>query len=129
MPTISQYYGSLRDTSISGVTNLDNIPAQISTAILPCKYIRYQGSQIQISTLTNTLGLPTYNYDIVIVIEPVLQNTNIANQTLCMEIAEYLESYFESIDDILTVNIAFEINIFSNVPFWTLITEIEILGG
>lgn len=129
MTTISQYYASLRDTSISGITNLDSIPSQISTAILPCKYIRYQGSSIQVATIANTLSLPTHNFDIVVVIEPVLQNTNIANQTLCMTIAEYLENYFESVDDILSVNIAFEINIFNNTPFWALITEIEIQGG
>lgn len=129
MSTVQSSYSDLVSASISGVTSLTAIPSQISTAILPCKYVRYQGSQIQIATLGNSLGLPTYLFDMVVVIEPVLQNTNIANQTLCMVVADALETFFESIDNILSINISFEINLFNNTAYWTLIAEIEMLGG
>jgi hypothetical protein len=127
--TITEYYTELVNTSIVGINSLTSIPQQVSTAILPCKFVRFNTANVAVLTLSQTNGLPTYTFDVVFILEPVGQNTNIANQTLVMSVSEKILDYVESINDILSCTLSFEVNLFSNTPYWGLIATIEILGG
>jgi hypothetical protein len=126
--TIQQYYDQLATSSIAGVTNALSIPTQINTASLPLKYVRYNGTVFDIATLADTHGLPTHSFDMVVVLEPVGQNTTLANQTLSMTISELIYSFIEdNISCVLTISTEIEINII-NTAYWTLVTTVEILG-
>lgn len=128
MASIQDYYNDLVDYDISGVTSLDSIPTQVTTAILPCKYVRFTNMEESVTTLSNTNGLPTYTFQIVFLIETVGQNTTPNNQTLCMTIAEATKAFAESIEGMLTFSIDFEINVVNNAPYWGLIATMTILG-
>lgn len=128
MASIQDYYNDLVDYDISGVTSLDSIPTQVTTAILPCKYVRFTNMEESVATLSNTNGLPTYTFQIVFLIETVGQNTTPNNQTLCMTIAEATKAFAESIEGMLTFSIDFEINVVNNAPYWGLIATMTILG-
>jgi hypothetical protein len=126
--SLTDYYNNLIVESISGVTSFTSIPTQLNTAQLPCKYVRWTNLQNAVSSLSQLNGLPSYTFEVVVLIEPVGQNTTVANQSLSMQIAEHMLSYAENLDGFLSINCAFEINLINNVAYWGLISTIEILG-
>lgn len=126
--TITEMFNALTNGSISGVNSLPSVPSQISTAILPCKYVKYGSTSIAVATLQNTLGLPTHVFEVVFIIEPLGQSNNITNQLACMTIAQSIYSYVESINDILTVESTNQVMLINGVSYWAIVVAVTFLG-
>lgn len=124
---IQTFYNSFRDMELSGVSNLASVPHQISTAQLPAKYVKYIDSQFNIATLQNKFGLPNHTFDIVFLIEPVGQNTNIINQTLCMTIADNIYAALDTIDFVVDATITSDIQVINAFRYWALTVTVGVI--
>lgn len=129
MTNIQSFYDDFADTDIAGVTSFPSIPHQLSTARLPCKYVRYAGTRSAIASLSDTHGLPVHTYEIVFIIEPFGQSTNVLNQIAMMTIADEIHTYIESISCVLTYNTEAEINVIANTQYWSMVVTVEVLDN
>ena len=125
---IQTIYDFLRNNDISGVRSITSIPAQMSTALLPCKYVKYGTTSFNVSSLSNNMGLPLHSFDIVFLIEPVGQNNNIENQASVISIAQSIYDYLDGIDNILTVESTNQIILINGLSYWGFVVTVTTLG-
>lgn len=122
-------YESLSEGTVTGVRNLPSVPSQITTAQLPCKYVKYGSTSFAVSSLGNNMGLPLHTFDIVFLIESVGQNNNIQNQTTVLNIASLIYDYLDAIDNILTVESDNQIILINGISYWGFVVTVTILGA
>lgn len=121
-------YNLLVNGSVSGVYSFTSVPSQISTAQLPCKYVKYGSTSFGVASLDNGMGLPLHFFDIVFLIEAVGQNNNIQNQTSVLNIASLIYDYLDGVNNILTVESTNQIILINGISYWGFVVTITMLG-
>lgn len=125
---IQSVFDALKNGSISGVRNLTSIPSQMTTAQLPCKYVKYGSTSFSVASLDNNMGLPLHSFDVVFLIEATGQNNNIENQTAVISIASLIYDYLDAINNILTVESTNQIILINGVSYWGFVITVTVLG-
>lgn len=128
--TYTTFVNNVAGMTISGVTRAyTSPPQQLSTADLPASYPRLPIADNQSVTLTHGRGLLTAAVEIVVVLEPYRQGTNVANFAACVTMIDAIETALATnanTYDIDRWNIIQTIEEYGvDRPHWQLVARIE----
>ena len=128
--TYTGFVNNISGMSISGVTRQYTAPPQqLSTADLPASYPRLPIADNQSVTLTHGRGLLTAAVEIVVVMEPYRQSTNVANFAACVTMIDSIETAIvanANTYDIDRWSIALQVEEYGvERPHWQLVARIE----
>ena len=128
--TYTTFVNNVAGMSISGVTRAYTAPPQqLSTADLPASYPRLPIADNQSVTLTHGRGLLAAAVEIVVVMEPYRQGTNVVNFAACVTMIDAIETALATNANTYDVD---RWNIIQTIeeygvdrPFWQLVARIE----
>ena len=128
--TYTGFVNNIAGMSISGVTRQYTAPPQqLSTADLPASYPRLPIADNQSVTLTHGRGLLTAAAEIVVVMEPYRQSTNVVNFAACVTMIDSIETAIvanANTYDIDRWNIVLQVEEYGiDRPHWQLVARIE----
>ena len=128
--TYTGFVNNISGMSISGVTRQYTAPPQqLSTADLPASYPRLPIADNQSVTLTHGRGLLTAAVEIVVVMEPYRQSTNVANFAACVTMIDSIETAIvanANTYDIDRWSIVLQVEEYGvERPHWQLVARIE----
>ncbi len=127
--TYATFVSNIAGMTISGVSAKSAPPQQLSTADLPISYPRLPIADNQSVTLTHQRGLLSVAAELVVVMEPYRQGTNVANFTATVAMIDAIETAIvanASAYDIDRWNIALQIEEYgADRPYWQLVARIE----
>ena len=122
--SVASHYAELASLSISGVNNYSAPPERFNSADLPLKYVRVAQNQQSVATITNSFGLNTIAYEVVVVVEMFGLSDNLTNQTLLISIMDTLITQLDTIDNITTYSTSVEMLRTRDNAFWSLIASV-----
>lgn len=125
--SITSNYTSLRDMYVAGVTNLTSPPTQINTATLPFKFVQLTSTEFEVTSLGNTYGLQTNVFEIVYLVEPLLQNTSSNNLTSYLGFIDLLYDAIDTIASVLKVVVEYRILNIGNTAYHSLIQKVTMI--
>lgn len=128
--TYTDFVSDIAGMTVSGVTRQYTAPPQqLSTADLPASYPRLPIADNQSVTLTHGRGLLTAAVELVVVMEPYRQGTNVANFTATVTMIDAIETAIvtNAADyDIDRWNIVQSVEEYGiDRPYWQLVARIE----
>jgi hypothetical protein len=128
--TYATFISNIAGMSISGVTRQYTAPPQqLSTADLPASYPRLPIADNQSVTLTHGRGLLQAAVELVIVVEPYRQGTNVANFATCVALVDAVETSLATNANTYEIdrwNIALQIEEYGiDRPHWQLVVRVE----
>lgn len=125
--SVTSIYTTLKNYSVSGVTNLSTPPNQLNTAQLPVKFVQLIESNYEVAALNNSFGLTKNTFDVVYVIEPVLQNTIDNNLTSYLSIVDNISTFTGNVSGAIECNVSYRVLTFGNTLYHTLIQRVVVL--
>lgn len=127
--TYAGFVAALATLSVTGVTRVyDHPPAQIDTADLPSLYLRLPAGENQSVTLRATRGLRQATCEVVIAVEPVLQNQNEPNFEKCIGLLDALENAIVAKAlgwGIETWSMRVEVDFVGDTAYWLIVAIIQ----
>jgi hypothetical protein len=128
--TYTDFVGDIAGMTISGVTRQYTAPPQqLSTADLPASYPRLPIADNQSVTLTHGRGLLQAVMELVVVVEPYRQGTNVVNFATCLTLVDAIETALAANANTYEIDrwsIALQIEEYgADRPYWQLVTRVE----
>lgn len=129
--TYAAFIDNVAGLSITGVTRQYTAPPQqLSTADLPASYPRLPIADNQSITLTHARGLLSATVELVVVMEPYRQGSNVSNFEACVDMIDAIETALTAAA--ISQKQVDRWNIVQNVeeygidrPFWQLVVRVE----
>lgn len=125
---VRECYESLSETDIEGVKSFPSPPSQMNTAQLPCKYVKHNITTFGVASLDGSHGLANNTFDVVFLIEPIGQSTNITNQLLLLDIIDKLSDFYNDLVDVLSLETSTQVIVINKVPYWGFVCTITFIG-
>jgi hypothetical protein len=124
------FISNIAGMTVSGVTRQYTAPPQqLSTADLPASYPRLPIADNQSVTLTHGRGLLQAAVELVIVVEPYRQGTNITSFATCVALVDAIETALAANANTYEIdrwNIVLQIEEYgADRPYWQLVTRVE----
>lgn len=128
--TYADFVDNISGMAITGVTRQYTAPPQqLSTADLPASYPRLPVADNQSVTLTHARGLLAVAAELVVVMEPYRQGTNVTNFGACVDMIDAIETAIAANASDYGIdrwNIALQIEEYGvDRPHWQLVARIE----
>jgi hypothetical protein len=128
--TYAGFVTNIAGMTVSGVTSAKAAPPQqLNTADLPLSYPRLPIADNQSVTLTHGRGLLTVAAELVVIMEPYRQGSNVANFAATVAMIDAIETAIAAnaaTYDIDRWNIALQIEEYgADRPYWQLVARIE----
>ena len=125
--SISSHYNELKNLSVSGVNNYTAPPERVNSADLPLKYVRVAQNEQTLGTFSNTYGLNTINYEIIILIETIGLSDNLTNQDLLIEIMDNLVTSMETLTNVTAYSTNVTVLRMRDNDFWSMLVGVTII--
>ncbi|GIV82783.1 MAG: hypothetical protein KatS3mg051_2137 [Anaerolineae bacterium] len=130
--TYSALMSALGSLSVTGVTRTSaSAPRQLNTADLPYMFPRVPAGESEVATLVGGRGLRQATAELVIVVEPVLQNVHSANVSAVAALVDNLDTALaDNVNDLGLDgwSLRVEQDLVGDTAYWMLVATLEVSG-
>jgi hypothetical protein len=131
--TYAAYISALAAISVTGVTRTyTEPPKQLTTSSLPAQFPRLPTGSQAAQTFSSAVGLSAATAELVIVIEPIMQNTQAVNFALALSLMDAMEAALAAAAASIGIDQwSMEVTreaMADGTVYWLLITTVEASG-
>ena len=126
--TVAGFAGGLAALTITGVAEAHTEPPRV-IARVPCSYPRLPDQDdSEIAAFNSTVGLRAASIELVILVNPILQNTQSANYSLTLDLIDALHTALAAAAATLQIDrwsIRGEWDTINSVPYWAIVATVD----